>query len=130
MDGIGLAFENFDGAGQFRTTDAGQAIDVSGDLDGVPFNDAAGLAAALKVHPGVPPCLVRQTVAYALAGVVDGQQRAWEKYLLKRFSEAGFRLKPLLEAIVRSPNFYAVGAATKPQRAAAAARVREWEEPS
>lgn len=115
MDGIGLAFENFDGAGQFRTTDAGQAIDVSGDLDGVPFESPAGLATALRDHPGVPPCLVRQTVAYALAGIVEGPQAAWEKHLVERFAESGFRLKPLLEAIVRSPNFFAVGGATAPK---------------
>ena len=33
MDPIGLAFENFDGVGAFRTMDAGQVIDASGDLD-------------------------------------------------------------------------------------------------
>ncbi|MBM3514093.1 MAG: DUF1592 domain-containing protein [Alphaproteobacteria bacterium] len=119
MDGIGLAFENFDGAGQYRATDAGQAIDVSGDFDGVPFADPAGLAAALKNHPGVPPCLVRRVVAYALSGVVEGPQASWEKYLLERFADNGFRLKPLLEAIVLSPNFFALGVATEPRQEAA-----------
>ena len=33
-DPIGLAFENFDGAGQFRATERGAAIDASGALDG------------------------------------------------------------------------------------------------
>ena len=125
MDGIGLAFENFDGAGQFRMTDAGQVIDVSGDLDGVPFNNPAGLATALRDHPGVPPCLVRQTVAYALAGIVEGPQAAWERHLVDRFAESDFRLKPLLEAIVRSPNFFAVGGATAPSQAAITDRDRE-----
>src|SRR5690606_7737678 len=36
-DPIGLALENFDGAGQFRTTENGAPIDTSGELDGISF---------------------------------------------------------------------------------------------
>ena len=44
-DPIGLALENFDGAGQYRATEKGAPIDASGSLDGTTFNDAVGLAA-------------------------------------------------------------------------------------
>ena len=37
MDPLGLAFENFDAIGTFRTTEAGKPIDASGDLDGQAF---------------------------------------------------------------------------------------------
>jgi len=129
-DGIGLAFENFDGAGQFRVTDAGQALDVSGDLDGVPFTDPSGLAAALKDHPVIPSCLVHQTVAYALAGIIEGKQAPWEKYLLEHFSDDGFRLKPLLERIALSPNFFAVGGPPQSHNRTADVEGREPEERS
>ncbi|MDX2224323.1 MAG: DUF1592 domain-containing protein [Rhodospirillaceae bacterium] len=109
-DGIGLSLEYFDGAGQFRTTEAGAAIDISGDLDGVAFTTTQGLAQALRDHPMIPACLVRRTVAYALAGVVHGPQSAWEEHLMQRFGQGGFRLKPLMKAIALSPNFVAVGA--------------------
>lgn len=110
-DGIGLSLENFDGAGQFRTTDVGKPIDVSGSLDGTPFTTTEGLAQALRDHPMVPACLVQRAVSYALAGVVNGPQSAWEKYLSVQFADSGFHLKSLMKAIVRSPNFYAVDAA-------------------
>jgi hypothetical protein len=79
----------------------------------VPFADPAELAAALKENPMIPACLVRRAVGYALAGVVDGPQAAWEKYLLDRFTAGNFRLRPLLEAIVLSPNFFAVSRNTE-----------------
>lgn len=109
-DGIGLSLEYFDGAGQFRTTESGAPIDISGDLDGAAFETTAGLAMALRDHPMIPACLVRRTVAYALAGVVHGPQSAWEAHLSEQFGESGYRLKPLLKSIVLSPNFFAVGA--------------------
>ena len=34
IDPIGLAFENFDTAGEFRASENGAAIDASGDLSG------------------------------------------------------------------------------------------------
>lgn len=113
-DGIGLALENFDGAGQFRATDAGRPIDISGNLDGTEFTSTAGLAKALREHPMIPACLVQRAVSYALAGVVSAPQPAWEKYLAAEFAESGFRLKSLMSAIAHSPNFFAVGAGVAP----------------
>ncbi|MDA0339928.1 MAG: DUF1592 domain-containing protein, partial [Proteobacteria bacterium] len=40
MDPIGLAMETFDGAGQVRTTENDVIIDTSGELDGIPYDDA------------------------------------------------------------------------------------------
>ena len=39
MDPIGLGFENFDGAGLFRDTENGQAVDDAGEIVGT---DVAG----------------------------------------------------------------------------------------
>jgi cytochrome c551/c552 len=48
MDPIGLALENFDGVGQWRTVDSGFPIDASGQLvDGTPLNGPASLRKAL-----------------------------------------------------------------------------------
>ena len=41
MDPIGLGLENFDAIGAYRSTDVGQPIDASGDLDGVTFRRCA-----------------------------------------------------------------------------------------
>ena len=53
-DPIGLGLENLDGAGQLRTTENGLPIDASGDLDGIPFADAAGLGQAIRDNPATP----------------------------------------------------------------------------
>ncbi len=48
MDPIGLALENFDGVGQWRTTDSGSVIDASGQLvDGTRLDGPASLRKAL-----------------------------------------------------------------------------------
>ena len=52
MDPIGLALENFDGIGRWRTTDAGVRIDPSSTLwDGTEVNGPAGLRQAILSRP-------------------------------------------------------------------------------
>jgi hypothetical protein len=52
MDPIGLALENFDGIGQWRTLDAGMPIDASGQLvDGTELHTVADLRQALLSRP-------------------------------------------------------------------------------
>ena len=53
-DPLGLALEHYDTIGRWRDTDQGLTIDVSGELDGVPFADAAELAGLLREHPDAP----------------------------------------------------------------------------
>lgn len=107
-DGIGLSLENYDGAGQFRTKDAGQHIDVSGDLDGIEYENQFGLAEALSQNPGVPVCLVRRTLAYGLAREPGRDEREWTNFLVEEFSAGGHRFKPLLRSVAASENFFAV----------------------
>jgi hypothetical protein len=52
MDPIGLALENFDGIGQWRTVDSGFKIDASGQLvDGASVDGPASLRQALSSRP-------------------------------------------------------------------------------
>ena len=67
-DPIGLALENFDGAGQYRDTERGAPIDASGSLDGQTFTDPAGLAKALHDNPALPTCLVKRAYGYGIGG--------------------------------------------------------------
>lgn len=115
-DGIGLSLENYDGAGQFRTKDAGQQIDVSGDLDGIKYEDQFGLAEALSQNPGVPNCLVRRTLAYGLAREPGRAEREWTDYLVEQFSQGGYRFKPLLRSVAASENFFAVASPQQGER--------------
>lgn len=112
-DGIGLSLENYDGAGQFRTTDVGLAIDASGNLDGIEYKDQFGLANALSQNPALPVCLVEKTLAYGLARDPGRVAKDWVGYLAEQFAENGYRFKPLLQSVAASENFFAV---TRPQQ--------------
>jgi Protein of unknown function (DUF1592)/Protein of unknown function (DUF1588)/Protein of unknown function (DUF1595)/Protein of unknown function (DUF1585) len=125
-DPIGLALENFDGAGQFRETERGAPIDASGNLDGKSYQDALGLAQAVHDHPGVPACLVKRVYTYGIGGPVksNDNDKAVLKYLGARFAEEGYRLPDLLRTIALSTAFSAVNqsaTATAPTKSATAA---------
>ena len=106
-DPIGLAMENFDGAGQFRVTEDGVSIDASGELDGQPYADALGLAKALHDSPATPSCLVNRLAAYA-TGTAPVQADKWVAYLRQDFTAHGYRVKDLLRRVASSEAFYAV----------------------
>jgi len=67
IDPLGFAFEHYDQLGRWRETDNGHTIDATGDLDGVPFEGAVGLAGALVDDPRLATCFV-QTARRWVAG--------------------------------------------------------------
>ncbi|HEX2138729.1 MAG TPA: DUF1592 domain-containing protein [Woeseiaceae bacterium] len=107
MDPIGLALENFDGAGKFRLRENGALIDASGSLDGVEFEDALGLAQALKDNPALPECLVQRLFSYSVGGPADvnRQDGAFLDYVNEQFAAEGYRLHDLLRTIALSDAF-------------------------
>jgi hypothetical protein len=111
-DPMGLALENFDGAGQYRTSERGVTIDASGSLDGRAFKDVAGLAQALHDHPGLPTCLVKRIYGYATGGPVSSTDDQFLAELDKRFAAGGYRLPALMRTIALSPAFRNIGDAT------------------
>lgn len=104
-DPMGLALENFDGAGQYRDTERGVAIDASGSLDGKNFTDVRGLAQAMHDHPAVPSCLVKRVYAYGTGSPTTSQDRQMLQGLDKQFAANGYRLKDLLRTIVMHSSF-------------------------
>ncbi len=102
VDPIGLALENFDGAGEFRTKENGETIDTSGELDGVAFHDAAGLAKAVRDNPATPACVVSRLASYALGRVPAPDERDWIGALGKDFAAHGYRFPDLMRAIAVS----------------------------
>ena len=118
IDPIGLALENFDGEGRFRLRENGAMIDASGELDGIEFDDAPGLAHALKNNPALPKCLVQRMYYYSLGGptVPSNERVAFLKYVNQEFADNGYRLHDLLRTIVLSDAFSRITepAATEP----------------
>lgn len=109
-DPIGLALEPFDGIGQFRSTEDGYAIDASGALDGVPFDNARGLAVALREHPDLAPCLAETLVRYAHGRELDVGEAAYAAWVTEGFAESGYRVRALMRDVAISAAFRAAGA--------------------
>lgn len=105
MDPIGLAMENFDALGQFRTRDNGELIDASGDLDGVLFDDPRGLADALYDNPEVVRCLVETLFQYATARERRTEDIEQLRALRSHFVDNGHRVRVLLYALANSDAF-------------------------
>jgi hypothetical protein len=105
MDPMGLALENFDGAGRYRATEAGAPIDSSGSLDGKKFENVQGLAQALHDSPALPTCLVSRMYSYGAGGPPPPRDRPLLTYLNKKFADEGYRIPDLLKTIASSNSF-------------------------
>jgi hypothetical protein len=113
MDPIGLALENFDGAGRYRDTEKGAPIDVSGDLDGKKFSTVEQLGQALHDSPSVPACLVKRVYSYATGSQLKGARDPMVSMLSERFASSGYKVVDLLRDIALSEAFSRV-VETKP----------------
>jgi hypothetical protein len=105
MDPIGLALENFDGIGAYRTTDGGQTIDASGDLDGAAFASPRALAALLKERPESAACLARNVFRYALGHLEGNGEEGAIAQVTKSYADGGYRFRGLLTGVIASPSF-------------------------
>ncbi|MEQ9449808.1 MAG: DUF1592 domain-containing protein, partial [Rhodospirillaceae bacterium] len=108
-DPIGLAMENFDTVGSFRLKENGAEIDTYGEIDGVSFEDAAGLAKAIHDHPAATSCLVTRVFSYGAGRVPDGDERTWLKQEAETaFADNGYKIIPLLRQIAVAETFFSV----------------------
>ena len=110
MDPIGLALENFDGVGAFRTEQNGAPIDTSGELDGARFANAKELGRAIHDNPATASCLVDTVYKYASGHSPTKGQREWMHWLNDGFVSDGYRIPALLRSLALSDGFYAISA--------------------
>ena len=108
MDPIGLALENFDGAGTYRAEENGVAIDASGELEGTKFTDPVSLGQAVRNHPRLPGCLSKRLFEYSVRRPLDAGEAEWVKSLGTRFVESNYRLRELLRIVATSEEFFKV----------------------
>ncbi len=113
LDPIGFAFERFDGIGRFRTKDNGEPIDSSGELDGVPFANLDGFAAAIANSPKFYKCLTRKLYAYAVARPTTDGEASQIAQLAETFAKSGMRVQVLLRAIATSDGFARIATEAK-----------------
>lgn len=110
VDPIGLALENFDGVGVWRTQEYGAEIDPAGDFDGLAFADAVELTAHLREDPRFTACVVRQIFRYTLGRAEALDDFALLDALEARFVAGEHRFLDLVSSLIMSPAFRRVSA--------------------
>lgn len=108
-DPQGLAFEQFDAIGRFRTKDGDAPIDASGDFNGRHFEDAKDLGAIIRDDDRLPRCVTKRLYRYALGHVDTADDKAEVDRLTAEFATSGYRVISLMEGIATSEAFRRVG---------------------
>lgn len=110
MDPIGFGFENFDGIGKFRDSEAGQPIDASGniiqtvDIDGE-FNGVVELGQLLGNSQQVRECVASQWFRFGYGRVETDQDTCAVDTILQRFEDADYDVKELIIALTQTDAF-------------------------
>jgi hypothetical protein len=118
-DPIGLALENFDSIGQFRTSENGDVIDVSAKLADKAFSGAVELGKVLRENPKFPACFARKMYSYGTGANSENVSARTYRGALTAFTNSGYRVPALIKALTLSPEFFAAPAPPAPTTAAA-----------
>ena len=110
IDPAGLALENFDAIGAWRTRDGGTRgtpIDASGQLvDGTAINGVTELRAALVREPGIfVQTLTERLLTYALGRGLDATDMPAVRTIARDAQRDGYRFSSIVLGIVRSVPF-------------------------
>jgi Protein of unknown function (DUF1592)/Protein of unknown function (DUF1588)/Protein of unknown function (DUF1587)/Protein of unknown function (DUF1585)/Protein of unknown function (DUF1595) len=107
MDPIGLVLENFDGIGQWRTTDDGSPINPSGQLvDGTKLNGVADLRGALvKYSPQFVRLVTEKLMIYALGRGTEYYDMPLVRSIVHSADKDKDRFSALVIGVVKSPPF-------------------------
>jgi hypothetical protein len=105
IDPPGMLFEHFDSVGVWREEEAGGPVDSSGDLDGVPLDDARDLAIVLAEDPRVPACMVKQLFRHASGRLEVASEARALRTLTEQFEASGYRFRELLLTLATSEAF-------------------------
>ncbi|MBA2589180.1 MAG: DUF1592 domain-containing protein [Alphaproteobacteria bacterium] len=106
-DPIGLSLEEFDSIGERRLMEGGRKVDASATIGGKQFSGGAGLGQYLHDNPRVPACFARKLYAYGVGANSEELEKGTVQPLVDGFGAQGYRVQPLLRAIVASPQFFA-----------------------
>ncbi len=107
MDPIGFAMENFDGIGKWRTTDAGQKVNATGQLvDGTQIDGVVDLRNALiRYSPQFARTVTEKLLTYALGRGVEYQDMPVVRAIVREAAGDNYRFAALVDGIVRSEPF-------------------------
>ncbi len=124
IDPTGLALENFDAIGQWRTTDAqaaGAPIDASTILPtGVAINGVVELRAQLAAHPETfVRTITERLLLYGTNRQLESFDMPQVRAIVRRAAKDNYKLSSLTLGIVQSDAFRKQGAAADPKTMAA-----------
>jgi hypothetical protein len=107
MDPLGLALENFDAVGAWRTEDGGQPVDTSGQLpDGTKLDGVIGLRETLLKQPDVLVSTVAEKLlTYALGRGLEPEDMPAVRAIVRHSEKDGYRFTSLIEGVVNSTPF-------------------------
>ncbi|HET6284274.1 MAG TPA: DUF1592 domain-containing protein [Polyangia bacterium] len=108
IDPLGFGFENYDGVGAFRTTEAGKPIDASGDITGTDvdgsFNGVMELSKKLAQSQDVRTCIAQQWFNYALGRTHGDADACSLDAMVQAFSKTN-NIRDLLSMLVATDAF-------------------------
>ncbi len=104
-DPLGLALENFDSAGEFRTSENGVRIDASGELSGKPFVGAQGLAQAVHDDPAAVSCVAQRAFAFETGYLPPKDDPRWRQ-IQQQFAASHYDVLALLRTLALSELSY------------------------
>jgi mono/diheme cytochrome c family protein len=107
MDPVGLALENFDAVGAWRTREAGGPIDASGELaDGTVINGVAQLREAIVRRPDLfVSTFTEKLLIYALGRGLDARDMPAVRTIVRDAARADYRMSAIVLGVVRSVPF-------------------------
>jgi len=106
LDPIGLGLENYDAIGAWRSHDAGEAVDPSGQFpDGRSFAGPRQMAALVKADPNTPRCIAERLLVYALGRGLTPQDDVHLDAIAAQWAAGGYEFRNLLVAVAQSEPF-------------------------
>jgi hypothetical protein len=107
MDPIGLALENFDHTGKWRTRDGSALIDATGQLiDGTPLNGPESLRRALLARSDVfVTVLAEKLLTYASGRALRPQDMPAVRGIVRGAAADRFRFSSMILGVVKAPQF-------------------------
>jgi hypothetical protein len=106
MDNLGIALENYDGIGAWRTTDSnGAPIDANGVLGTNKFNGGKELSTVIAADPRFAPCVSRKMLGYALGRIPQPSDEPYVSDIAAVASNGPPGVRDILTRLVASDPF-------------------------
>jgi hypothetical protein len=121
IDPLGLALENFDHTGRWRTTDGGAAIDASGQLaDGTKVNGPESLRQALLARSDLfVTVLAEKLLTYAVGRTLRAEDMPSVRAIVRGSAPGRHRFSSMILEVVKTPQFQMRTKSSRPATTAA-----------